>query len=67
MITTRYPVAITVSSNDQVPAAVSPSTVISGWPARCTVIMSGPSLSRRNPTISSRPASFSGLPYTWVP
>src|SRR5712691_5246670 len=32
MITTRYSVAITVSSNDQVPAAVSPSTVISGGP-----------------------------------
>jgi hypothetical protein len=67
LIITRCAVAITVSSNDQVPVASPPSMAISGCPAECTVIMSGPSLSRRNATISSRPASLSGCPYTIVP
>ena len=61
-MTMRCSVAITVSSNRQVPVAVSPSTVISGWPAACTVMISGPSLARKNATISSRPAQLQRLP-----
>ena len=61
-MTMRCSVAITVSSNRQLPVAVSPSTVISGWPAACTVMTSGPSLARKNAMISSRPVIFSGFP-----